>query len=290
MNALRFMAGWHPLLRVITFIVGVVLVWLPVALPLYGLSGQGILPGGDLVPTVLLYLIFLVLLPRWQQHIHGVKTPWRDVGLTGYSNLFAPLLKGGLLGLSSIAILGGIQIMLGWAQVYPVERHWPGIILLGGITAFAVGWAEELLFRGWLLRELERGWSASAALVTTSVVFALAHFIKPLEVILTTLPQFFGLLLLGLVLGWARHIRILQKDGTTTSSLGLPIGLHSGLVWGYYILNVGQLLKPTAAVPDWVTGINGNPLAGILGLMLLTSLAIWGYRQAHLPRKPYPER
>jgi len=30
----------------------------------------------------------------------------------------------------------------------------------------------------------------------------------------------------------------------------LPIGLHSGLVWGYYIINVGQLVEYSGQVPD----------------------------------------
>ena len=145
----------------------------------------------------------------------------------------------------------------------------------------AVGWAEELLFRGWLLRELEQGSSATTALVGTSLIFALAHFIKPLDVILATLPQFFGLLLLGLILGWARRTSVLGGNGGTTTSLGLPIGLHSGLVWGYYILSVGDLLAPTAAVPDWVTGRDGNPMAGMLGVILLGGLAMWFRHQAH---------
>jgi hypothetical protein len=167
---------------------------------------------------------------------------------------------------------------LGWAEAVPSDRGWLGLVAAGSLTALAVGWAEELLFRGWLLRELEQGWSAFAALVMTSLIFAVAHFIKPLEVILATLPQFLGLLLLGFVLGWARRITVVDSNGQVTTSLGFPIGLHSGLVWGYYILNVGEILRPTSTVPEWVTGLDGNPLAGLLGLVLLMGLGAWFYR------------
>jgi hypothetical protein len=229
----------------------------------------------------LLYGFFLILLPRWERQIHGLQKAWHYIGLTGRSNLFFPLIKGVLTGMACIALLAGLQVLFGWARVVPGHQNWVGLIGAGGLTALAVGWAEELLFRGWLLRELERGWGAFPALLGTSFLFALAHFIKPLDVILATLPQFLGLLLLGLVLGWSRRLAIPQRDGTTTTSLGSPIGLHSGLVWGYYILNVGGLLEPASPVPDWVTGIDGNPLAGMLGILLLTGLALWVYFRSH---------
>jgi hypothetical protein len=57
--------------------------------------------------------------------------------------------------------------------------------------------------------------------------------------------------------------------------LGICIGIHGGLVWGYYILNVGNLLQYTKTVPDWITGIDGNPIAGILGLIFLYLLLVW---------------
>ena len=57
------------------------------------------------------------------------------------------------------------------------------------------------------------------------------------------------------------------------NSLGLPIGLHAGLVWGYYIVDVADLVTPAGTVPEWVTGIHGNPLSGALGVTLLSVLA-----------------
>ena len=71
---------------------------------------------------------------------------------------------------------------------------------------------------------------------------------------------------MGLILVWAK--------GRTQNRLGLSIGLHSGLVWSYYILNVGKQIEYTGQAPTWVTGIDGNPMAGILGLIFLGLLAI----------------
>jgi len=57
--------------------------------------------------------------------------------------------------------------------------------------------------------------------------------------------------------------------------LGLPIGIHAGLVWGYYILNVGKLVQYSDRVSPWITGVDGNPIAGVMGLLFLGVLAVW---------------
>jgi uncharacterized protein len=64
--------------------------------------------------------------------------------------------------------------------------------------------------------------------------------------------------MLGVALVWAKRVG--------QGRLGLPIGLHAGLVWGYYIINVGQMVKYIPDAPIWLTGLNGNPLQGALGL------------------------
>jgi hypothetical protein len=56
--------------------------------------------------------------------------------------------------------------------------------------------------------------------------------------------------------------------------LGLPIGLHGGLVWGYYIISVGGKVQYSGRVPDLVLGIDQNPLAGLTGLIFLSAIAI----------------
>jgi hypothetical protein len=259
------------------FLGGVVSVWFPLALPFYWLAAQDRLPGGDLLPTALLYLLFLVMLPRWERHVHQIRRPWYFIGLTSFQSVWRPFVKGIGLGLLGIIALAITQLGLGWAKFVPLEEAWLALILAGGVTAIAVGWAEELLFRGWLLRELELGGSATMALISTSLIFALAHFIKPLNVIWATLPQLVGLLVLGLLLGLARHTPVGSKNSVPVTSLGYPVGVHGGLVWGYYILNVGQVLQTTEAVPQWVTGLDGNPLAGVLGIGLLGLLTLLFY-------------
>ena len=133
--------------------------------------------------------------------------------------------------------------------------------------ALAVGFAEEMLFRGWVLAELEQGYATLSALMMNAAFFAATHFIKPWAEIVRTLPQFFGLVVLGMALVWARRSPT-GLPGKRLSRLGYPIGLHAGLIWGYYIVNVGGLSEYTGQAPEWVTGIDRNPLAGPPGVIL----------------------
>jgi hypothetical protein len=43
----------------------------------------------------------------------------------------------------------------------------------------------------------------------------------------------------------------------------------------YYIFNIGHLIDYTEQVTNWVTGIDQNPLAGIMGIIFLSLLGIW---------------
>jgi hypothetical protein len=272
------------LLRVFTFLSVIIVVWLPLALPLYWVSAQGKLLGGDLIPTALLYLVFLLGLPIWQRRVHQTPHPWQVLGFTGGRRLARGLILGIGLGSLSFGLLVAIQLALGWATLNPQSLKIPFLIttaLGGALTALAVGWSEELLFRGWLLWELEQGSSRELALLLNSLLFALVHFIKPLATLLALLPQFFGLWLLGMALVLARHLALPPMPRQT--SLGVTVGLHGSLVWGYYLVDVADLLQVTGRVPVWVTGVGQNPLAGLLGITLLGLLAIFLYRWSHRP-------
>jgi membrane protease YdiL (CAAX protease family) len=194
------LAAYPPLVRVVVFLAVVVALWAPLALPLYGLAGRGLLPGGDLVPTALLYLLFLLVLPRWERRVRGEGQPWARVGIVGVATLGRGIAIGFGLGALSLTVLAIAQVVLGWAAVNPAGARGLALLqvgLVGAAAATAVGWSEELLFRGWLLRELEQGWSPRRALGVTSLIFAIAHFIKPLAVMVAMLPQLAGLMLLG---------------------------------------------------------------------------------------------
>jgi uncharacterized protein len=257
-------------MRLGIFILGLLLVWLPLAVPI-----RLFVPDDNLVTILtmpLLYAEFILLLRFWGKHVHNQSQILEHYGLERTKKNGVDLLRGLAIGLINILILFGIEGLLGWVIWQQPSMFLLRLISEGLIIALAYGFAEELLFRGWLLDELQRDYSPRVVLWATAIIFAVGHFIKPLADIINSLPQFFGLLLLGLLLVWAKRSR--------RGRLGLSMGIHAGLVGGYYIINVGQLIQYTGAVPEWVTGVNKNPLAGLMGLLFLGVLALWMRKQA----------
>lgn len=250
-------------LRVIIFLLILATIWLPVAAPIYLLVKDSNL--ATILTMGLLFAEFLLLLPRWGKQVYGQTQLLKSYGLVNTRQNGFELLVGLAIGLSitfTLFLVQGLFGLVAWQN----SDNLPRIIAEGLLSALGVGFAEELVFRGWLLDELQRDYNAQISVRANSLVFALSHFIKPVEAMLRSWPQFPGLLLLGLILVLAKR--------NCQNRLGLSIGLHAGLVWGYYIINIGELVRYSGSVPDWVTGVNGNPLAGAIGLLFLSVLAV----------------
>lgn len=252
------------------FILALLLLWLPLAIPIRLLVRDDNLV--TILTMPLLYVEFILLLRFWGKKLYKQTQILRHYGLERTPQNAIDLLRGLAIGLINILILFGVEGLLGWLVWQKPSIFLLRVIVEGLIVALIYGFAEELIFRGWLFDELQRDYNLRVVVWATAVIFAVSHFIKPLSEIIRTSPQFFGLLLLALFLVWAKRWR--------RGRLGLSIGLHAGLLWGYYIINVGQLTKYSGAVPDWVTGVNQNPLAGLMGLVLLSVLALWMQRKS----------
>ncbi|MEO1430439.1 MAG: lysostaphin resistance A-like protein [Cyanobacteria bacterium J06633_8] len=266
MNINLFSLSQRPApIRLGCFILSLLLPWLPYAAAVY------ISVKDENTRTILtmgiLAIEFLFLLPWWSKYIHQQPRAFRHYGLEFTRKNGVELLRGVAIGLISVLALFIIQGMLGWLVWQPPGFSMLQLVLEGLLTGLGVAFAEELFFRGFIYDELQRDYNKRVVTGATAIIFAVLHFIKPLPVIISTSPQFLGLLLLGLACVWAKR--------TSRGRLGLPIGLHGGLVWGNYIIEVGKLIKYSGTVPQWVTGVNNNPLAGVMGLLSLTLLALW---------------
>lgn len=227
----------------------------------------------------LLFVDFLFMLRFWGRRVYRQPHLLKRYGLDRSRQNGINLLKGLGFGLLQTFFLFGLQGVLGWLVWQTPSMPLPRLVLEGSLTALGVGLAEELVFRGWLLDELERDYRPNVALWVSAAIFASLHFIKPLSEVIRMFPQFPGLLILGLMLVWAK-----RSHG---GSLGISIGIHAGLVWAYYIISVGNLIQYSGAVPEWITGIDRNPLAGIMGVLLL-SVAALGIKRFALKRSSYP--
>ncbi len=253
-------ANYPAPIRLGIFVLVLLSLWCPLAAPIYAYVGNRNLV--SILTILLLYAQFIFLVGFWGKQVYHQPQILRHYGLAGTTN-GRELIIGLGIGLITVLSLFSLEGWLGWLEWRQAIKA--KVIVEGLIVAIAVGFAEELLFRGWLLDELQRDYGAEVALWANALIFASLHFIKPLPEMLRTSPQFPGLLLLGLTLVWAKR--------RCKGRLGLPIGIHSGLTWGYYIVNVGQLIKYSGQVPDWVTGVNQNPLAGVVGIGFLGAIA-----------------
>lgn len=269
-------------MRVVICLAGAVLLAVPIALPLYyweyaSTQGQSVIWA-----PVSLFVVFVLGLPSWMRGVHHCRYPWRQLGFSQGDLWWRGWGVAFIAGIVGIGLLYGLQLLIGWSTWQGLGPAAPRFLLEGLLVGIGVGLAEELLFRGWLLYELEQDFTPAAALWLNALIFAIAHFLRPLSAILATWPQFVGLVLLGAALVWARRIPVARRwQQRDTTVLGPAAGLHGGLVFAYYQVDVNDLVVATAQVPEWVTGIGGNPLAGLLGLGFLSVIGGITYGASH---------
>ncbi|MEL6579584.1 MAG: CPBP family intramembrane glutamic endopeptidase [Cyanobacteria bacterium J06621_12] len=213
---------------------------------------------------VVLFFELLFLWRWWGKLVHGDRHIYTRYGLVGSRQNFKEFSQGLAIGFWLCLGLFLAAAILGWIEVVHPAVNLVRIAVEGLLSAVGIALAEELLFRGWLLDELQRDYRQQTCIAVTAIAYAVAHFLKPITEIVRTAVTFPALVLLGIALVLAKY-----KYG---DRLGMAIGIHAGLVWSYYIVNIGQLIEYTNRVPVWVTGIDGNPIAGVMGLIFLSAL------------------
>jgi membrane protease YdiL (CAAX protease family) len=203
-----------------------------------------------------------------------------SLGLEWGALALRDLLIGTLIPAPLFALVFLAQWGLGWLEI----EGWGwadgslGLTVLWvvlGLAAFiAVGFYEELLFRGYYLQNLRDGTSVALALFVSSAVFALAHSGNFSASIASTLGIFGAGYFLAY--GWLR-----------TSALWLPMGLHigwnffQGPVFGFAVSgsSTPSIVVHTVEGPELLTGGGFGPEAGLIvfPMVALGSALIWLY-------------
>ena len=216
----------------------------------------------SLTGTVLSFGLFLLVMPRWAALRWSEPRPWAALGIRGAKPQEQPapaaaLLKGLLIAAGLLTVITSVVLLEGSAD-------WRGEVDATQLTnavllCLGVGFAEELIFRGWLWAELNQMLGSRRGAVAQASIFSLVHtrFNLGLGAMSGLLV---GLFLLGMVLARQR-----QSD---RGSLWGCIGLHGGLVAGWFLLQNG-LLQLSPDTPSWLVGPGGNspnPLGGLVGI------------------------
>lgn len=239
------------------------MVWLPLAVPIYWLLQER----SNLASILTMTLLFIELLFLWQiwgRLVHGEAHIFSHYGLAKSNRNTREFFQGLAIGFWLCWGLFVSEAVLGWIEFIPVSHNLLKITVEGFLSAVGIALAENLLFRGWLLDELQRDYSRKICIWATAIAYSIAHFLKPIGEIIRTAVTFPALVLLGVALVLAKY-----KHG---DRLGMSIGIHAGLVWSYYMVDVGRLIEYSEQVPVWITGIDGNPIAGVMGLVFLSGL------------------
>ena len=240
--------------------------WLAaVPLTLLGLPAERV----SLTGTVLSFVLFLLVMPRWATLRWSEAQPWRRLGLIARKPRarIDHVISLGVGLLMSTALIGLIVSLL----VFTGNGSWRGdleaqAMLNCLLLALGVGFAEELIFRAWLWEELTKILGSRGGLLTQAALFSLVHTrfnlgFGPMLGLLT------GLFLLGLILALLR----LRDQG----SLWGCIGLHGGLVGGWFLAHQ-NLLSIDPSAPMWLVGPGGpnaNPLGGLIAILSLTAIS-----------------
>ncbi|MBW4697723.1 MAG: CPBP family intramembrane metalloprotease [Aphanocapsa lilacina HA4352-LM1] len=282
-TVLRF--SERPLVRIALFLAGLLALWLPGVLAWLlatgwrpGMPFETLTTSQTLGVAVILYAAILAVLWLLAHRLDG-----RSLAQYGLARDWTNLLLAGIglvIGVVGLSLLVAAEAALGWVSWHPEKfADLTSPVVDGLAVGLAVGFIEELLFRGFLLQTFAQRYGAWAGAVASAALFAAAHFIKAPEIILATWPQFPALFAAGLLLAFAR----LRSAGR----LGLAVGLHAGWVWTYYVVSTrGLALYDRPEVPQWLTGLGGHPLAGAAGVLLLAAVALL---LARLPL-PTPEK
>ena len=224
----------------------------------------------SLTGTVLSFALFLLVLPRWAALRWSESRPWAALGICGATPQKRPtpaaaLLKGLLIAAGLLTVITSVVLLEGsgdWRGEVDATQLTNAVLLCLG-----VGFAEELIFRSWLWTELHQRMSSRRAALAQAGVFSLVHTRFNLGFGAMS-GLLVGLFLLGMVLASQR-----QSD---RGSLWGCIGLHGGLVAGWFLLQNG-LLQLSPHTPSWLVGPGGNspnPLGGLIGILSLLILLL----------------
>ncbi len=150
--------------------------------------------------------------------------------------------------------------LCGWVERFDYIKFTEflnAILLIVGIV-----FAEEIVFRGWLMEEMVLLFGLRRGIIVQSTIFSLVHYRSDIG-LLALIPFFTGLFLFGIILTLRRTI--------DRGSLFGCIGLHGGLVGFWYLFDAGMVVF-SIDTPYLLLGPSKNmvnPIGSVIGIAIL---------------------
>ena len=216
----------------------------------------------SIIGTIITFSLFLFVLPSWGRIRWKTKNLWLSIGLD-CKNKFRALkifLSGFIFSFFLLLIFCLLIYLLGWVDSFNYIKL--GVLLNAILLIISIVFAEEILFRGWLMEEMVLLFGLKRGLVLQSAIFSLAHYRSDID-LLALIPFLIGLFLFGLVLTLRRTI--------DKGSLWGCIGLHGGLVGIWYLFDSGMVIF-SIDTPYYLLGPSKNmmnPIGGVIGITML---------------------
>lgn len=287
--------------KIILYLIATVLVGALLAPPLYWgahwLAAHDIQPWLAELPlrkffnrgALIAAVVLLWPTARW------IKVPRiADLGLLPNPHRSRDLLIGFIASFLIMALLAALLMHL---EIFRIRKEiqWGGLGQIA-LSAAVVSVLEEALFRGAILGLLLRSLPASFALLFSSALYSIVHFMKPKDVEATVLGEvhwlsgfdlipdtfsqftewqmilggFTTLFFVGLILGASR---------LKTDSLWMAIGLHAGWIMGK--MGLGKIARRRIPAEETLPWLGEDITVGIwsIGMVLLTGvlIALWFY-------------
>ncbi len=187
----------------------------------YTERGQKIMENVNMI-MMFIQEVITIILPILAWKI-STKRKLSDMGFTPLKSDYKELFAGLILGIVSICIVFAAIILSGHAEVATWKPHFAVSQLVYLLMFIMVGFAEELLSRGYIMSVLRQTKSIAAIMIIPSVIFALLH---SLNSGIGVVP-YINLTLVGVLFSY-----MYLKSG----NIWMPIGYH--ITWNYFQGNV----------------------------------------------------
>ena len=223
----------------------------------------------SLIGTIITFFLFIFLLPYWFYIKHNKSSAWILLGITKEKFLknFFNFSQGILFALVLIILI--LVPLLQKNYISWIGEFSPIILLNSIVLGLGVGFAEEIIFRGWLLEELKFEYGTKISIALQAIVFSFVHNLSN-DIFWNIIGLRLGFILLGIFLSL---VKIRDKG-----SLWNCIGLHGGLVGIWFFINNG-LIEFKENTPSFLAGPFTqnipNPIGSFSAILILIFLCIF---------------
>jgi len=216
----------------------------------------------SIVGTIITFSLFLILLPSWASVRWKTNNLWLSIGLD-FKNKFRAIktfLNGFFFSFFLLLAFFLLIYLGGWVDGFNYIKF--GTLLNAIFLTITIAFAEEIVFRVWLMEEMVFLFGLRRGIIFQSAIFSLAHYRYDIG-LLAIIPFFIGLFLFGLVLTLRRTI--------DKGSVWGCIGLHGGLVGLWFLFDSGLVIFSNDT-PYYLLGPSKymvNPIGSVIGITIL---------------------